>query len=103
MSNKWIEKYSPKNIKEIIGNNNTILKINYFLKKFNEQEKKSIIVSGNHGVGKGMIIKLLLESNDFYYKWLGYKDEKNKDMLDDIQNGLTGENIRNSLINDKRK
>ena len=34
MSNKWIEKYSPKNIKEIIGNNNTILKINHFFKNF---------------------------------------------------------------------
>lgn len=63
MSNIWIEKYSPKNIKDIIGNNNTILKINYFLKNFSVQKNNSIIVSGNHGVGKGMIIKLLLESN----------------------------------------
>ena len=103
MSNNWIEKYSPKNIKDIIGNNNTILKINYFLKKFNKQKCNSIIVSGNHGVGKGMIVKLLLENNNYYYKWLGYKDEKNKDMLDNIQNGLTGENIRKYYIKDSRK
>jgi len=103
MSNKWIEKYSPKNIKDIIGNNNTILKINYFLKNFNKHKNNSVIVSGNHGVGKGMIIKLLLESNDYYYKWLGYKDEKSKDILDDIQNGLIGENMRKCFINDKKK
>ena len=103
MSNTWIEKYSPKYIKDIIGNNNTILKIDFFLKKFNTQTKKSIIVSGNHGVGKGMIVKLLLENNDYYFKWLGYKDEKNKEMLDDIQNGLTGENIRSHFIKDNKK
>ena len=100
MSNIWIDRYSPKNIKEIIGNNNTILKINHFLKQFKKNKQSSIIISGNHGVGKGMIIKLLLTNNNYYYKWLGYKDEKNKDMLEDIQNGLTGENIRKFYYND---
>ena len=103
MSNTWIEKYSPKDIKDIIGNNNNTLKINYFIKEFKKQNNSSIIVSGNHGVGKGMIIKLILEKNDYYYKWLGYKDEKNKDILDDIQNGITGENIRKHYIKDTKK
>lgn len=100
MSNIWLEKYSPKNIKEIIGNNNTILKLNHFFKTFKKNSNSSIIISGNHGVGKGMIVKLLLSKNNFYYKWLGYKDEKNKDMLEDIQNGLSGEDIRNFYFND---
>ena len=60
MSNIWLEKYSPKNIKEIIGNNNTILKLNHFFKSFKNNSNSSIIISGNHGVGKGMIVKLLL-------------------------------------------
>ena len=101
MSNKWIEKYSPKNIKEIIGNNNTILKINHFFKNFDNSPKSSIIISGNHGVGKGMIVKLLLNNNNFYSKWLGYKDEKNKDMIEDIQNGISGEDIRKFCMKNK--
>jgi len=103
MSNKWIKKYSPKNIKEIIGNNNNILKINFFLKKFDKQKNNSILISGNHGIGKGMIVKLLLQKNNYYYKWLGYKDEKNKNILEDIQNSFIGENIRNYYIKDNKK
>jgi replication factor C subunit 1 len=103
MSNNWIDKYSPKDIKDIIGNNNNILKINYFLKEFKRQQNSSILISGNHGVGKGMITKLILEKNNYYYKWLGYKDEKNKDILDDIQNGITGENIRQHYVKDEKQ
>ena len=39
MCDTWIDKYKPKNIKDIIGNSSNILKFNHWLQNF-ENEKR---------------------------------------------------------------
>ena len=89
MCDNWIEKYKPKKIKDIIGNSNSILKINHWLSNFKNEKYCSVVISGYHGVGKNLITKILLESNNYYYKWLDYKDEKAKNLFDDLINSFT--------------
>ena len=103
MCDIWIEKYKPKKIKDIIGNSNSILKINHWLSNFKNEKNSSIVISGYHGVGKNLITKIILESNNYYYKWLDYKDEKAKNLFDDLINCFTGDTLENFFSKEKKK
>ena len=101
MSNKWIEKYRPDCIKDIIGNSNNILKFDFWLKNFKNEKNSSIVLSGHHGVGKTMITKIILDKNNFYFKWLNYQDEKGKNLFKDLENCFEGSNLNNLNITNK--
>jgi hypothetical protein len=98
MSDIWINKYKPKTIKEIIGNTNNIEKIDKWIK--NDKKNMSLVISGYHGIGKNLIIRKILEKNNYKFKWLDYKDEKAKNLFEDLVNCFTGENLR--LMNSKK-
>ena len=93
MCDAWVERYKPKCVKDCVGNNNNILKFNNWIKHFDLQENKSIVVLGYHGIGKNIITKIVLEENDYYCKWLDYKDEKAKNLFDDITNCYKGNTL----------
>ena len=103
MCDKWIDRYKPKKIKDIIGNSNSILKINHWLSNFKNEKNSSIVISGYHGVGKNLITKILLDNNNYYYKWLDYKDEKAKNLFDDLVNCFTGATLENFFSKEKKK
>lgn len=103
MAQNWFLKYKPTKLNEIIGNTNEILKINYWIKNFEKEEVKNIIILGNHGIGKNMIVKLILELNNYYYDWLQFYDDKNKNLLDDIENYISKAKNRSFYIKDKKK
>lgn len=98
MSDFWINKYRPKSVKEIIGNKSNIEKIDKWIKS--EKKNMSLVVSGYHGIGKNLIIRKILEKNKYKFKWLDYKDEKAKNLFEDLVNCFTGENLR--LMNSKK-
>lgn len=68
MDNLWINKYKPKNLNEIIGNKNQIKKIESWLSNINNMKTMSLIVSGNHGIGKTITIRYILEKNNYFVK-----------------------------------
>jgi hypothetical protein len=98
MSDFWINKYRPKSVKEIIGNKSNIEKIDKWIRS--EKKNMSLVVSGYHGIGKNLIIRKILEKNKYKFKWLDYKDEKAKNLFEDLVNCFTGENLR--LMNSKK-
>jgi Cdc6-like AAA superfamily ATPase len=58
ITNLWITKYKPSNINEIYGNTE---QINFIKKNLLNNSNKTFIISGNEGIGKTLIIKLILE------------------------------------------
>ena len=68
MSNLWINKYKPNNLNEIIGNKNQIKRIEDWLKNIDNLKSMSLIVSGNHGIGKSLTLKYILEENNYLVK-----------------------------------
>ena len=103
MCDTWIEKYKPKDIKDIIGNSSNILKFNHWLKNFENEKNSSIVISGYHGVGKNLITKIVLENNNYYYKWLDYKDEKAKNLFENLVNCFTGSTLESFFLDNKTK
>ena len=68
MNNLWINKYKPSNLNEIIGNKNQINKIQDWLDNIDNLKSMSLIVSGNHGIGKSLTLKYILEENNYLVK-----------------------------------
>ena len=68
MNNLWINKYKPQNLDMIVGNKNQIKKIEDWLQNLESLKTMSLIVSGNHGIGKSLTIKYILEKNNYLVK-----------------------------------
>ena len=52
----WIHKYKPQNISRVCGNSQKIRDLSIFI-----QKTKNVIIYGKNGVGKKLIVNLLLE------------------------------------------
>ena len=87
--NLWINKWKPNDITEIIGNKQSISKIDEWLSKFDKHTNNSIIISGSHGIGKTLAIELLLKKYNYISKII-YPDElknfRNDTEFDDYYN-----------------
>jgi replication factor C subunit 1 len=70
----WINKWRPNNIDDIIGNNYNISKLDDWISNFDTSDNNSIIINGKHGIGKTLIVQLLLEKYNYKYKII-YPDE----------------------------
>jgi replication factor C subunit 1 len=120
----WINKYKPKNINDIIGNqtqiNNFKLWLNNIQKnKENNLNKKNcksdntIIISGNQGLGKTTTIKLILEEFKYIIRIINpneikeHRDNKSEADISDYYNFVNSIyskiklNKNNQTINNK--
>ncbi len=82
LNNLWINKWKPSNINDVVGNKQAILKIEDWLSKFDKHNNNSIIISGSHGIGKSLVVELLLNKYNYISKVI-YSDE-----LKNFRNGV---------------
>jgi hypothetical protein len=64
----WLEKYRPKSLEEVLGDKSQINRIHTFLQQFTKKSDvkyPNIIVSGQNGVGKSIIVDLAIRKNHF--------------------------------------
>ena len=104
MANKqllWIEKYEPKTLSDIIINIDKIKLIGNWLENYkNINQSSSIIISGNHGIGKNISLNILLKSLNYDFKTLSSNNIKNKKIISEIINSCENKrNIYNILTN----
>lgn len=59
VSKPWAQKYSPKNLDEVVGNHNIIETLHYYLEN---QNIPNMIVTGPNGVGKQTAVKAVVRS-----------------------------------------
>jgi len=98
MNNLWVNKYKPKNLDEIYGNKNQIKRIKEWLVNIDNSKSMSLIISGNHGIGKTISIKYILESLDYNVKTIlpdEIKQYRNNDDFKDFYN--YNNSIKNKL------
>ena len=95
----WINKYSPKSIDDVVGNINEINNIKKWLKNLNNNKNQSIIISGNQGLGKTLIIKLILEELNYIIKIINPNEIKDHRIYDDFNDYYNFVNSIYSKIN----
>ena len=108
MNSLWINKYCPKDVKNIIGHKNQIRKFKTWIKDYKEDKIKSIVISGSHGIGKTITIKLILEELN-YNPIIIYPNEikqfRNNDNFKDFynnKNSILFKMNTNSKMNNKK-
>jgi len=92
ITNLWITKYKPSNINEIYGNTE---QINFIKKNLLNNSNKTFIISGNEGIGKTLIIKLILEELKYNIDIIYPNDIKLMRVTTDFMNDYY--NYNNSL------
>ena len=98
MDNLWVNKYKPNNLNEIIGNKNQIKRIKEWLGNINSSKSMSLIISGNHGIGKTTSLKYILESCDFNVKMILPDEIKHYRNNEDFKDFYNYENsIKNKM------
>ena len=98
MNNLWVNKYKPNNLDEIFGNKNQIKRIKEWLSNINNSKSMSLIISGNHGIGKTISIKYLLESCDYNVKTILPDEIKHYRNNEDFKDFYNYENsIKNKM------
>ena len=82
MKELWINKWKPKSIKDFVGNKNNIKILSRWIETFDSHKENAIIITGTYGIGKSLIIKLLLDQYNYNYNII-YPDDIKKHRADD--------------------
>ena len=104
MTDIWFERYKPKKLKDIIGNGDVVTNLNDWIKKFYKDKKckKTVLLKGNHGTGKEVIVSSILSKNGYYSDWVRTCDDSNSSLLDNIEN-IHGKLNRGDYIKDNKR
>ena len=90
MESLWINKYRPKELNQIIGHKNQIIKFKDWLLNIKTKIKNNaIIISGNRGIGKTLTVQLLLEEAGYLVRKINpneIKDLRNLGNIDEYYN-----------------
>ncbi|CRG98656.1 replication factor C subunit 1, putative [Plasmodium relictum] len=117
----WVEKYKPKNIDELVGNNQNVLKLQNWLanwedvciKGIKREVKKTFrgifenvnarcaLLSGPAGIGKTTTAKLVSEQSGYNVIEFNASDERNKAAVERISEMATGGYSITSINNRK--
>lgn len=115
MDKCWINKYTPKSLDKVLGHKSHISSFERWIQQFDNSVKPytgTIVVSGDHGIGKSLVTKLILEKYNYdkmiisssnikeFFDGTTTKDKKTvliKYLVDDSKNDM------NKLITMRRK
>ena len=81
----WSEKYAPKNVVDMIGNEDARTYVINWIMKW-EKGTKPIMLIGPAGVGKTTIVKILAHKLDYDVICLNASDIRNKQQIEEIIN-----------------
>ena len=78
--------YRPKKIEDFVGNKNIIKSFIEWLLEWDPSNKKNkcALVSGLTGIGKTLLVELILKKHDYNIINLGLDDERDKDYMNNV-------------------
>ncbi|MEM4703429.1 MAG: replication factor C large subunit [Candidatus Pacearchaeota archaeon] len=80
----WSEKYRPKRLSEIVGQDEAKFKLLNFIKNFKQQKKKAVLVSGPAGCGKTALAYALASELRLEIIELNASDFRNKEQIQEV-------------------
>jgi replication factor C subunit 1 len=101
MNKLWVNKYRPKYLNEVIGHKEQITQINQWITNLNSNKNQAIIISGIHGIGKSLTIKLIFEELNYLIRIIYPNEIKDHRIFDDFNDYYNHRNSIHSKINFK--
>lgn len=80
----WIVKYSPKNLKEIFGQEKLVIELQNFVKQFPRVKKKALLIYGLAGTGKTSAVHALANELNFELVELNASDFRDKESVKSV-------------------
>jgi len=76
-------KYRPKKLDDFIGNKNVIMPFIRWLLEWNPKNKQSkcALISGLNGIGKSLLVELVLQKHDYNIIHLSNDEDRNKEYI----------------------
>ena len=74
----WVEKYRPETFKGFVGNKEEVRKLENWLKTWNQQRKKVVLLAGPAGVGKTSVVYYLIKKYNYEFVEVNASDKRNK-------------------------
>ena len=100
MNTLWVNKYRPTSLSQIVGHKLQIKKIKDWVNSLKlKQKNNAIIISGNHGIGKTLTVKLILEEIGYIVRIINPSEIKDFRNLDDFDEYYHQENSIISKLN----
>ncbi|MEM4259883.1 MAG: replication factor C large subunit [Candidatus Woesearchaeota archaeon] len=87
----WINKYKPRKVCDVVGNEDSLIKIKDFVINYTKKGKKALLVYGDNGNGKTSSIHAIAEELGFELFELNASDTRNADQI----NSLIGQALNN--------
>ena len=84
-------KYAPKTSSEILGNEDKVNRIRYFLNNFKEHKQKAILIHGPIGVGKTCTVYALAQEFDLDLIEINSSNLRNKSSMDNFLRSTLGQ------------
>ena len=82
------EKYRPTKFSELVGNKSGIQKLREFLRNFDRQEKKAVIIYGPPGIGKTTAAVICAKAAGFHVIEFNASDTRNKTMVEKVASDI---------------
>ena len=101
MDKLWVNRYRPKYLNEVIGHKDQIDNIKKWILNLNTNKNQSIIISGIHGIGKSLTIKLIFEELNYLIRIIYPNEIKDHRIFDDFNDYYNHKNSIHSKINFK--
>ena len=98
-SKLWINKYKSKTLSDIIGHKKQINSIKNWLLNIDNVKSIAIIISGVHGIGKSLTVKLLLKELNYLQRTIHPNEIKDHRIFDDFNDYYNFQNSIYSKIN----
>jgi replication factor C large subunit len=97
----WIQKYIPKNTKEVFGQDKAVEQLLYFVNNYKAGKNKSCILYGGVGSGKTSAVHAIANELKLEIIEMNASDFRNKDMIDSFLGTAIGQRslfFRSKLI-----
>ena len=101
MNKLWVNKYRPKYLNEVIGHKEQIKQIKQWIINLNSSKNQAIIISGIHGIGKSLTVKLIFEELNYLIRIIYPNEIKDHRIFDDFNDYYNHKNSIHSKINFK--
>jgi DNA polymerase III delta prime subunit len=90
--------YCPKKIENFVGNADVISAISGWLYSWETQQHKCLLLCGNSGIGKSLLIDLILEKYNYHKIEFLDEEEKKKDYFQQINQQRTFRGRKYALV-----
>ena len=80
----WVEKYRPEAFDEFVGNKDEVAQLEKWLKTWNQQRKKVVLLAGPAGVGKTSVVYYLIKKYNYEFIEVNASDQRNKKAVEKL-------------------